>query len=57
MLLISKHLNCSHCLFVYFQLSLKSNRLLHMGGVAKLRHLSVLNLPQNSIAAIEGREQ
>ncbi|XP_052242853.1 uncharacterized protein LOC127852875 isoform X2 [Dreissena polymorpha] len=36
------------------QLSLKSNRLVHMSGVSKLRQLTVLNLPQNSIVAIEG---
>ncbi|XP_052809699.1 uncharacterized protein LOC128238150 isoform X4 [Mya arenaria] len=45
-----------HCVGLK-QLSLKSNRLVHMSGVGKLRQLTVLNLPQNSIVAIEGLKE
>ena len=43
--------------FVVFslQLSLAGNRLIHVNSLSKLRHLAVLNLPQNSIVSIEGK--
>ena len=45
----------SKAILLSFQLSLAGNRLIHVNSLAKIRHLTVLNLPQNSIGSIEGK--